>query len=214
MSNRVIHIIAPYEGSSSSELFQRQELFLESIDHAQKDSTFLIAATCADWKRNGWEIQRLQRDARSLGDSKPKPFLMDLYDIALAHANPSDWLFYCNIDCAISEDLYQTLLKTKGTVVEYMRQDVEGEPKTLEELFTNDREVFLTGIDGLALRAQFYEELRPHLPDFVVGEPHWDTLYSVFLRSILPVHRATKQLFHPKHEQMWSVHTPSPAGGA
>ena len=212
MSIRVIHIIAPYEGSSSSNLFQRQDLCLESIDLAERDNTFLIAATCANWKREGWEIQRLQRDARSLGDTKPKPFLIDLYNIALTHARPDDWLLYSNTDCAISKDLYQTLSKTQGTIVEYMRQDVGGEPKTLEELLNNNREVFFLGIDGLALRAQFYKELRPYLPDFVIGEPHWDTLYSAFLRSVLPVRRETKRLFHPKHEQMWSVYSPSPAG--
>lgn len=210
MKPHVILIIAPFEGNSA--LAQRQALFLESVDKAEKDGVLLLAAIENHWSRQGWQTFHLDRDARSIGDQKPKPFLKDLFNLGLSFANPEDWLLYGNIDCSITPNLFQKLRDTHGTVVEYMRQDVEGDPQSLDELFTNPRQLFPIGLDAIAIRADFYQEARSYLPDFVVGEPHWDTIYSDLLRKAIPVKRDVESLYHPKHEQAWDVRSPTPAG--
>ncbi len=210
MKPRIIFTIAPFEGNSA--LAQRQALFLESIDQADTEGVILLAAIEENWSRAGWQILHLDRDARSIGDQKPKPFLKDLFELGLSHAEPEDWLLYCNVDCAITPDLFSRLRATHGTVVEYMRQDVDNDPRNLTELFNNPRQVFPIGLDAIAIRADFYQEIKTCLPDFIVGEPHWDTIYSDMLRSIIPVQRDSKSLYHPKHEQAWNVESPKPAG--
>ena len=208
--NKIIHVIAAYMGESP--LYERQELCLGSVDKANKEGVVLLAASPFDYSRDGWEVIRIGRDSSHIGDETPKPFIKDLYDLAMKRANPGDWLLYINSDCAISEDFYQDLHRQRASVMEYIRQDVKGDPQTLDEVLSNDNESYRIGVDGLALRAQLYGEIRDCLPDFVVGEPHWDTIYSEVLRKILPVKRDTKRLFHPLHDTAWDLSNPTAAG--
>jgi hypothetical protein len=208
--SRVIHIIAPYVGDSP--LRQRQEMFLQSISAAKSPDVTLLAASRSHWSRPGWELRPLPRTAGELGDPSDKPFLKDLFDIALEESRPGDWLLYSNVDCSFAPDLYSDLAARKATVVEYQRRDVEGHPETLDQLFSNPWASYSIGLDAFAIRASLYREVRDQLPDFVVGEPHWDTIYSGFFRRLLPVQRDGDRLFHPKHQQAWDLAHPTQAG--
>ncbi|MFC1680794.1 hypothetical protein ACFL1S_03245 [Pseudomonadota bacterium] len=172
----------------------------------------MLALADSQWQREGWITQPLPRDTRSLGDEASKPFIKDLFNLALVHASADDWILYTNTDCAIDRQLYRHLQTMRATAVEYMRLDVEGSPLTLGELFANKKEHFEIGLDGLALRAGFWKDIREHLPDFIIGEPHWDTTYSGILRRIIPVRRNKWMLYHPKHDQVWDIRNPT-AGG-
>jgi hypothetical protein len=207
---RVIHVVAPYLGASPLRI--RQAMFLESIDRARSDDVLLIAATNGEWHRPGWHTHRVGRTAAALGDGSDKPFLKDLLDIALASSGPDDWLLYSNVDCSFARDLYTTLQSRRATVVEFQRQDVDGNPTTLDELLAGPAVRYRIGLDALAIRASLYRDVRDELPDFVIGEPHWDTIYSGFFRRLLPVQRDCQRLFHPKHAQVWNLASPTAAG--
>ncbi len=207
---RVVHAIAPYTGNSP--LAQRQQLFLESVDRTLAEDRVLLAVTDSSWTHLGWTCRPLPRNASCLGEPSTKPFLKDMLDLALEIAAPEDWLFYSNVDCSIAPDLYADLAMRRATVVEYQRQDVDGDPRSLAELFANPRTVYSVGLDAMAIRAQFYAEVREWLPDFVVGEPHWDTIYSGIFRKMLPVQRDSTRLYHPCHERMWDLGRPTAAG--
>lgn len=207
---RVVHVIAPYTGNSP--LAQRQQLFLESVDRTPAEGRVLLAVTDSNWTHPGWACRPLPRDASCLGEPSQKPFLKDMLDLALEVAAPEDWLFYSNVDCAIAPDLYADLAGRRATVVEYQRLDVDGDPRSLTELFSNPRTVYPVGLDAMAIRARFYAEVREWLPDFVVGEPHWDTIYSGIFRKMLPVQRDSTRLYHPRHERMWDLGRPTAAG--
>jgi hypothetical protein len=209
-TQKVIHIIGPYAGNSP--LRQRQDLFLQSVSRAQRSNVILLATTNENWQHSDWETVSLARTASVLGEPSNKPFLKDLCDMAFERSAPNDWILYSNIDCAFAPDLYTNLLDRRATVVEYQRQDVEGHPQTLDELFSNPRNVYSVGIDGIAIRAQLYAEIRDVLPDFVLGEPHWDTVYSGMFRKMVPVQRDSARLFHPKHDQVWDLRQPNIAG--
>jgi hypothetical protein len=207
---KVVHVIGPYSGHSP--LRQRQELFLESVDRAHRANVVLLAATDDGWQRTNWETLPLGRTATILGEPSNKPFLKDLCDSALERTGPNDWILYSNIDCSFAPDFYDDLLNRRATVVEYQRQDVEGKPQTLDELFANPRTIYSVGIDGIAIRSQFYREIRNLLPDFVLGEPHWDTVYSGMFRKMVPVQRDSLRMFHPKHDRLWDLRQPNAAG--
>jgi hypothetical protein len=209
---RIHHFTSLFVGESTVPLVRRQNLALESIDRVRDEKVVVMAATAVPWERPGWVNWIPERDARDLGDDKFKAFLKDLFDHAAEGAAPDDWLLYTNSDCAVPEDFYERLAAVRGCVVEVQRLDVEGDPATLDELFTNSNELYALGMDGLAMRAGFYGEVRDLLPDFVVGEPHWDPDLSGILRSIVPVRRAPFHLYHPVHEVVWRFLNPSPAG--
>jgi hypothetical protein len=192
-------------------LGERQQLFLDSVDGARRDHVVTVAVSDA-WTRAGWVTKPVRRTAALLGDSSHKPFLRDLLDQALELASPADWLLCGNVDCSLSPDFFDNLGTRAGTVVEYQRQDVLNHPGTLEELYAFPRSPFPIGMDAFAIRASFYAELQGHFPDFVLGEPHWDTALSGLLRKLVPLERDTTRLFHPKHVQAWDLGNLTPAG--
>ena len=208
--DRIVHVVSPYRGHGP--LAGRQRLFFESIAAANKEGVTLLAYTASDWPEPDWQIHCPARDATAVGDASDKPFLFDLFDAAFVRAAPNDWLLYSNVDCCFAPDLYTHLGSLRGLVVEYMRQDVEGDPQSLSEVFSNPRTSQKHGLDAMAIRASYYSEIRPLLYNFVVGEPHWDTAYSALFRDRIPVYRDSERLFHPRHDQVWDLSHPTPAG--
>lgn len=209
VGNRIIHIVAPWTGGGG--LAQRQQLFLESVDRAQKGNVVLLASVKPPWQRAGWTRVEPQRQA-GVDDGFDKPYLRDLLDHAAALAQPHDWLLCGNVDCSITEDFYQYLAERNGSVVEFQRQDVDDNPQTLEELFSFRRKLYPAGLDAFAIRASVYRDLRPYFPDFILGDPHWDPALSGILRNLFPVERESTRLFHPKHVQTWDLSRLSSGG--
>jgi len=207
--SRIVHVVFPWVNGGA--LGERQELFLQSVDGARRSHVVNVAVSDS-WARPGWVTTPVRRTAAVLGDSPYKPFLRDLLDQALELAEPEDWLLCGNVDCSLSPDFYDNLGTRRGTVVEYQRQDVFDAPQTLEELYSFPSAPYLIGMDAYAIRASFYAELQPHFPDFILGEPHWDTALSGLLRHLLPIQRDTTRLFHPKHTQAWDLGKLTPAG--
>ena len=207
--SRIVHVVFPWVNGGA--LGERQDLFLQSVDGARR-SHVVNVAVADQWARTGWVTRPVRRTAAQLGDSPYKPFLRDLLDQALELAEPGDWLLCGNVDCSLSPDFYDNLGARPGTVVEYQRQDVLNNPATLAELYSFPRTPFPIGMDAYAIRASLYAEMRPHFPDFVLGEPHWDTALTGLLRNLLPIERDTTRLFHPKHVQAWDLGNLTPAG--
>ena len=207
---RVLHVVGVVRGQRSVHLPPRA--LLESVDRADRSGVRLLASAPEGWARTGWERVSLSRDARVVGDPSPKAFLEDLFDLALARSQPYDWLLYSNSDLAVLPGFYAELLSTRGSVVEYMRREASADADTLDGLLASAGELYGIGIDGFALRASVYASLRDVLPDFVIGEPYWDTAWSEVLRRLLPVRRDTKSLVHPRHPQVWDMANPTPAG--
>lgn len=182
------------------------------MDRAWRENVVLVALA-DDWQRPGWQTRPKRRRSSEVGEPKDKPFLRDLLDQAYELASsPSDWLLIGNVDCSLAPDLYEDLAARRGTAVEYQRQDVDGKPTTLEELYSFPKRIYPVGMDAYALRASWYGEMRPYFPDFLLGEPHWDTSLTGILRHHLPVQRDRVRLFHPWHEQAWSLGQLSPGG--
>ena len=142
----VFHVIGCYPAQGHFK--KRLEFLLESVDRADRAWVRLFASAPPGWARDGWELVSLERDARRVGDPGDKPFIKDLLDQAGARASSRDWLLYTNCDVGLAPDIYTRLRNVRGSAVEYMRREVDGDPETLEELFTNPGEP--TGSDSTA----------------------------------------------------------------
>lgn len=201
VTTNIVHVISPYCGNG--ELWNRQKLFLDSVLNAHRDGVTQVSANVDDWAPPGWCGVKLRRDARSIGDRKAKPFLKDLLDVGYDFSKLGDWILYTNVDCPIHPHLYCDLLKMMGCVVEYVRRDVYGVVRSLPELYVNDNKVFAVGVDGLAVRSQYYMDVKDDIPDMLIGEPHWDTVCHGLFRNRIPTRMVTNRLFHPAHAQSW-----------
>lgn len=202
-------VLAPFLDGDG--LGRIQEMVLASIESAPRGNWSGLLCPNRPYQRPGWSCQQPHRDARSLGDSSDKPFILDLLDRAAEGSQDEDWLLLTNSDCLIHPALYSDLRNYRGCAVELMRQDVEQLPQgSLPwDLASTPLE---DGLDGLALRTGFFRDIRSSLPDFVLGEPWWDPCLSWLLRSLVPVRRWTGRLFHERHPQRWSPSEPGAAG--
>ena len=72
-----------------------------------------------------------------------------------------------------------------------------------EDIFSQRFENYEIGVDGLAIKKDIFQKSKKLFPDFVIGEPHWDTAISGILHQAYDVYQNTEDLYHVKHDQQW-----------
>ena len=213
-NNRIIHVANLSNFTNAPRLQKAQQLFLQSIYESKTKNVTLIAGVREQCEFEQFEIVQLQRDAiTEFGETKNLVFLKDLLDLAASKAGENDWLFYCNSDCCLSPHLYQALSHyDRQPYLEYLRLDVQDEPDTLQQVYTYPNKLYDIGVDGIAIRKYFYLQTRDSIPDFILGQPSWDTYLSVFYRTLIPSSQNYTDLYHPRHPQAWDFNKLSVSG--
>ena len=217
LSGRIIHVvnlILP-ENLKNKDLAHRVSLALESIEKASGPNVTLLGCVSQKITRQGWKIQPLSRTAHTeLGNPTDVAYLKDLLLAASCAAQTGDIIFYSNLDCPIHPDLYNNLANTESSITEFIRRDISpiDEIKDYKEIFKLPFENYPIGVDGIALQKEVLDACFSLIPDFVIGEPHWDTALSGILRKSHVVTQNLKDLYHIKHEQQWDDANLSPAG--
>jgi len=188
----------------SGSLKNRTTLCLKSIKKANKTNVKLVGCSAEGHRGQGWTQHSLSRSSHSeFGCPKRLAFLKDMLDAACNHCKENDYIFYSNLDCPLSPDLYQNLLSQNEDIVEFFIRDVNA--TNLKSLFNNPYVIKRTGVDGIAIKKGVYLALRDYIPDFFIGEPHWDTTVSgIFKKFHHSVHN-TQDLYHVHHERAWDT---------
>ena len=198
----VVNVIDPQKIDNDS-LQARVTLALTSIERAKQAGVEFLGATAGSSSLPSWKPLFLKRSAASeLGSKRDFAFLKDLLDAAAAQADDDDLLFYSNADCAVAPEIYQKLLRENKAVTEFFRKDIQCEA-SYDEIFKAGGSIYEIGIDALAIKKSVYKEIRDQLPDCIIGEPHWDTVFSGILHKNYEVSQNTEDLYHIKHEQQW-----------
>ena len=214
---KIVHIISPALLSHKQDLYKRELLAIESIIEEKKHfkNIFCImfsdSPECEKYK-DEFEVVIPFRSSNDIGDKRGLPYLPDIFKEACKHCSDDDIVFYTNSDCCLAPGTYSRLENTKTLAVEYHRRDVFNEPLLLQEVFGFDNELKETGVDGLAFRKKWFENQSYFVPDFFVGEPHWDTAVCGALRTAGISSQNTIDLYHPFHEQTWDTSSLSVAG--
>lgn len=207
----VVNLVDPSRLKNKS-LSNRIMWALDSMGSAKAEGVKRLGASTGGIKLPNWQPVRLKRSAASVFKSpKDFAFLKDLLDEAAKSIGADDLIFYSNLDCAIAPDTYQKLLQENADVTEFLRKDIDT-PDGLEETWTAPFSVYEIGVDAFCIRKSVYLESREILPDCVIGEPHWDTVYSGILNKRYEVTQNTHDLYHIKHEQQWDDANLSKAG--
>lgn len=206
-SERIIHVVnllVP-ENLKNNDFQHRVSLALESIEKSAPDNVLLIGCTSEKIARSGWKIHKLSRTAQTeLRHPKNLAYLKDMFEAANSEAGAGDIIFYSNLDCIVGPDLYNNLLTADKNITEFLRRDVPTTAATsLSEIFSSSWENYPIGVDALAIKKEALEASLHLWPDFVIGEPHWDTAISGILHKHYGVSQNTQDLYHPIHEQQW-----------
>ena len=101
-------------------------------------------------------------------------------------------------------DIYKYILDSKEDIIIFHRRDVD-EHNCLQDIFSSSYKIKETGVDGIAIRKNIYNEYRDRIPDFVIGEPHWDTTIVNMFKKFHYVKTNTKHMYHIVHEQAWDT---------
>ena len=215
IAKKIIHVVnfIDPEKISNKNLKNRINLSIESINNnASKNTTILAASECDCIVPDGWKFLKLKRSAKSkLKSNKDFAFLKDMLDGASNLLSDDDIILYTNMDCIISDSIYKDILNDNKDITEFLRRDVTFSKK-LDDIYKLNYSIYEIGVDGLSIRNSIYKKIRDKLPDFVIGEPHWDTCYSGILHKHFSVEQNTKDLFHIIHNQEWDDSNLSYAG--
>jgi len=111
----------------------------------------------------------------------------------------------------VTRDIYKDILKSKEDVIIFHRRDVDTHTN-LRDIFSSSYVVKNTGVDGIAIRKSTYSEYRDRIPDFLIGEPHWDTTIVNMFKKFHYVKTNTKHMYHIIHEQAWDTGNLSSGG--
>ena len=207
----VVNLILP-ENLSNKSLARRVKLTLESIERAKTKNITLLGCTSENISRKGWKIHKLKRDAKTeLGNKIDTAYLNDMLLAAKKIAKKGDIIFYSNLDCPIHPDTYNNLLNEDEDITEFIRRDIPS-VDSYEDIFRQPFKNYPIGVDGLAIKKETLKEFFELFPDFVIGEPHWDTAISGILRQAHGVSQNTQNLYHLLHEQQWDDNNLSKGG--
>lgn len=207
----VVNLIDPAKIKDKS-LKKRLELALESIEKAKDKNVVLLGCSSEGLSRTGWKTHKLTRDAKTdLKGERDFAFLNDMLDAANKIARKGDIIFYSNLDCPIHPNTYKNLFNNNENITEFIRRDIPT-VDSYEDIFSQRFENYEIGVDGLAIKKDIFQKSKKLFPDFVIGEPHWDTAMSGILHQAYDVHQNTEDLYHIKHEQQWNDNNLSTAG--
>lgn len=208
----VVNFFIPNKKNKS--LYHRTQLTLESLENAamRLPNVDLIGCSTKDEKRPGWIMKKIERSAKSeLNHSKDFLFLLDMLDEASNLVEDDDYIVYSNFDCPVSPNFYENLLSINSDIVEYVRRNCENK-KNLKEIFEGESWPYVTGRDAFAFKKKTYLSIREYIPDFIIGEPHWDTALSGICQQLHYTFENLSDLYHIDHDMTWSSHNLSIGG--
>ena len=207
----VVNLILP-EDIKNESLRNRVKLTLESIETAKNKNVTLLGCSSKEISRDKWKIHKLNRDAKTeFGEKRDFAFLNDMLNAANSIAEKGDIIFYSNLDCPIHPDTYKNIFKENEGVTEFIRKDIQ-EVYSYKEIFDQPFKNYEIGVDGVAIKKELFEKSEQLFPDFVIGEPHWDTAISGILNQAYSVHQNTQDMYHIRHDQQWDDKNLSRAG--
>ncbi len=206
----VYHAIAPALIPQKRALLDRETIALESVEAARTVNVDVVLFT--DGESDTFVVSGDFRSSSDVGDARRLPSLAGMLLEGLASGR--DAVVYTNSDCCITPDFYSRVLRRLEThdAVCMHRLDVTGGATTLSGVMAGRKRVFDLGVDGIAFRRSFLQEFAKKVPEFYVGEPHWDTALAGFLDRTASVSHDAGCLLHPVHERAWDLDSLSPAG--
>ena len=214
---KITHVTSPALISQKKSLWNRELLTLESILLAKTKTIHTVTPILVSESPNideqkNFIIKKEFSHSGEIGDVKHLPKLNSLLKVALE--NKDDIILYTNSDCCLKEDAYNKIVKKLGDkdVLLLHRLEVLDSPVELKQVLNYRKKVFDLGIDGIAYKREFLEKSIDKIPDFFIGEPHWDTAMGSFYDILGVSNHDASILCHPSHDLSWDIHNLSLAG--
>lgn len=159
--------------------------------------------------RGGLQTVVLPRDASSVAGGRRLPFMRDMFDVATKGVPKDGWGGLLNSDIVVTEaffDLFERVSDEIQAIICH-RTDVlhlDTDPDQGQKV--NQK----TCTDGVFVRGDLWAKHRNELPDYILGEPYWDTGFIFWskIAKIPTFHMGNHELLHVRHGRFWSYKSP------
>jgi hypothetical protein len=168
-----------------------------------KQSWAREAESYGNWREVDFSDVPTARNAQSIGDPVPLPFIHDMVEACMDGAD-DDIIFITNSDIGIYHGIGDELAKLcgeKGACYAY-RWDfpkLEGMLATKEDI---GKGRWYIGADAFAFTKRWWMANRHELPDFVLGRECWDWILRVLIGETGGV-ELQRAIYHEKHDSPW-----------
>ena len=147
----------------------------------------------------------LPRDAHgAAAGHRHLPFVRDVMDLACEGLGDASWGGFLNSDILVTERFFEAFVAAERAVEVLLvhRTDIrryETPPEQGQKV--NQR----TCTDGFFMRAAAWRRERQSYPDFVQGEPWWDTgtIYWAKALQLKTLHLGDHECLHIVHQRYW-----------
>lgn len=196
-------------------LFNQRQAFQQLCELAPDDCQIVLTTLPGEKApmvpaRDGQEILcvRLSRDALEQARRK-LPYMKDTLDVAVDSMKDREWGGLINSDIIVTPEFFELFERIDDNidVVICHRTDVlhfDTDPNQGRKV--NQK----TCTDGVFIRGSVWRERRGELPDYVLGEPYWDTgfIFWTKLKKVPTFHMGNHELLHVRHGRHWSYKSP------
>jgi hypothetical protein len=162
----------------------------------------------AEWVTGPWKCAPLDsepRDSRTVGDSRPMPFVKDVINSAFYWgASDSDAIAFTNADVCFTPGLTGWILDTvprHGAAYSH-RWDFARLDKPLSNEAQVQRGKWYPGSDAFFFTVGWWKAHRDEYPDMILGREQCDEV----LRQLVKRHGGREikaAIYHEKHESFW-----------
>ena len=152
-----------------------------------------------------WNVVKLDREASSVTGGRRLPYMKEMFDVAVQGLPDDAWGGFFNSDIIVTPGFFQAVQEASEASQEVIichRTDIRKADVAPEDgQKVNQR----TCTDGYFLRAGIWRKWREAIPDFVMGEPWWDTgmIWWAKYRGLAQVHLGDHEILHLVHRRYW-----------
>lgn len=168
-----------------------------------KQSWAKAAGVYGDWRDRDLSDVPFTRDARSIGDPSPLPFIHDMVWQTM-DCGDDDIILITNADVGVHKDIGDELValcSAHGACYAY-RWDFDRLELPLETKEQIAKGRWYVGCDAFAFTKRWWNANKDQLPDFVLGRECWDWILRVLIIETGGV-ELQKAIFHEKHVSPW-----------
>lgn len=194
--------------------------------HQQREAFKRLAGMAPDWcevvlarhrgeplplvpvPRSGLLEVVLLRDASSITRGRRLPFLKDVLRIATEDLDGTSWGGLLNSDIVVTQAFFDMFARlSEYDLVICHRTDIlhlDTDPRQGRKV--NQK----TCTDGVFLRGDAWRRHADEVPDYILGEPYWDTglIFWSKMAKVPTFHMGNHEILHERHGRYWSYKSP------
>ncbi len=190
---KLVHVTNRYDSKNQNER--------ERNERARRTWYSLYGSSAGMIK--GLEVRDLDRDATSIGEIKPVPFIKDLIEEGFKEG---DCVMFTNSDSCLCKEtgayVFQWLT-VRGACFSSRRDMLKDQRVWLSQSQIMDRGEKFVGVDLVAMTREWWEGNKAGYPDLLLSFEGWDWVFKFMMGKEF---ETPPLVYHQMHSPYWARH--------